>query len=121
MEKLCRHKQRKDLQRSGNAEGHILCVDFRGNRGEVTEVVFAAVGDGFQVFRISAVGDADAGNLTLFCHIDCLLFFHNGIIGKLISGDSAALFYKSNNALCIGTGLRNLIQCLLYKLVNFVL
>lgn len=48
MEKLCRHKQRKDLQRSGNAEGHILRVDFSGNRGEVAEVViFTAVGDGF--------------------------------------------------------------------------
>ena len=35
MEKLCRYKQRKDLQRSGNAEGHILCVDFGGNRGQV--------------------------------------------------------------------------------------
>ena len=30
------------------------------NRGQVAEVVvFAAVGDGFEVFGISAVGDAD--------------------------------------------------------------
>ena len=58
------------------------------NRGEVAEVViFAAVGDGFQVFRISTVGDADTGDLSLFCHVYCLLFLNNGVIGKLIPGD----------------------------------
>lgn len=30
-------------------------------------IVFAAVGDGFEVFGISPVGDADAGDLTLLC------------------------------------------------------
>ena len=49
--------------------------------GEVAEVVvFAAVGDGFEVFRIPTVGDTNPGNLTLLRHIDCLLFFYNGIV-----------------------------------------
>ena len=61
---------------------------------QVTEVViFAPIGDGFQVFGISTVGDTNTGDLAPLCHIHGLLFFHNGIIGKLISGDSAALFY----------------------------
>ena len=80
------------------------------NRGEVAEVViFAAVGDGFQVFGISTVGDADTGDLPLLCHIYCLLFFHNGTIGKLIACYSATLFYKADDALCVGTSLRDLI------------
>ena len=57
-------------------------------RWEIAQVVvFAAVGDGAEIFRIFPVGDAYAGNLSLLCHIHCLLFFHNGIIGKLIPGD----------------------------------
>ena len=43
-----------------------LSVGFGRNRGEVAEViVFAAVGDRFQVFGISTVGDADTGDLRL--------------------------------------------------------
>ena len=60
-------------------------MGFRRNRGEVAEVVvFASIGDGLQVFGISAVGNADTGDLALFCHVYCLLFFYNGIVGKLI-------------------------------------
>ena len=91
-------------------------MGIRRNRGEVTEVVvFAAVGDGFEVFRITTVGDADTGDLTLFCHIYCLLFLYNGIIGKLIPDDSAALFYKSDDPLGIGIRLGDLIQGLFCK------
>ena len=88
----------------------MLGLGFGRNRGKVAEiVVFAAVGDGFEVFRIATVGDADTGDLSLFCHVYCLLFFHNGIVGKLISGDPAAFFYKSDDPLCVGTCLGNLI------------
>ena len=86
------------------------------NRGEVTKVVvFTSIGDGLEVFHISPVGDANAGDLTLFGHVHCLLFFYNGIVGKLIPGDSAALFHKTDNPFCIRLRLRNLIQGLLYK------
>ena len=86
------------------------------NGGQIAQiVVFTAVGDGFEVFGIATVGDADTGDLPLFCHIHCLLFFYNGIVRKLISGDPAALFHKSDDSLCVGICLRNLIQGLLYK------
>ena len=48
-------------------------------------------------------------------HIHCLLFVYDGIVGKLIPGDSAALFQKADNPLCIGIRLWNLIQGLFYK------
>ena len=48
----------------------LLSLIIGRNRGEVAEVIiFAAVGDGFQVFGISTVGDTDTGDLALFCHI----------------------------------------------------
>ena len=98
----------------------ILCFGFWRNRGKVTEVViFAPIGDGFQVFRISTVGDTNTGDLTLFCHVYCLLFLNNGIIGKLIPGDSAALFDKSDDPLCIGIYLRNLVQCIFDEIMIF--
>ena len=78
----------------------LLCLGFERNRGEVAEVIiFAAVGDGFEILCISPVGDADTGDLPLLCHIYCRLFFYNGIIGKLIPGDPAALFDKTNDLL----------------------
>ena len=93
-----------------------LSLGFGRNRGQIAEiVVFTAVGDGFEVFRITTVGDADTGDLALFCHIDCLLFLYNGIVRKLIPGDPAALFHKSDDPLCVGISLWNLIQGLLYK------
>ena len=80
-----------------------LCSGFGRYGGQVAQViVFTAIGDGFEVFCISPVGDAHTADLALFCHIHSLLFFYNGIVGKLISGDSAALFYESNDSLCIG-------------------
>ena len=87
-----------------------LSLGFGRNRGQVAEVVvFTAVGDGFEVFGISPVGDADTGDRSR------LLFFHNGIVGKLIPGDSAAFFHKTDDPLGIGIRLRNLIQGLFCK------
>ena len=38
----------------------ILFLGFGGNRGQVAEVViFTSIGDGFEVFRITTVGNAD--------------------------------------------------------------
>ena len=93
-----------------------LSLGFGSNSGEVAEVVvFSAIGDGFQIFGITTVGDADNGDLALLCHIYRLLFFYNGIIGKLIPSNSAALFHKTDNTLCVGICLRNPIQGLLGK------
>ena len=100
----------------GNADGKLLSLGIRRNREQIAEVVvFTAIGEGFEIFGISTVGDADTGDLALLCHIYCLLFLYNGIIGKLIPGDPAAFFYKSDDSLGIGICLRNLIQSLLYK------
>ena len=50
------------LAKTGGLSLHLL---FRGNRGEITEIViFGAIGDGFQVFGISTVGDADLNDLA---------------------------------------------------------
>ena len=98
----------------------ILCLGFGRNRGQVAQVVvFATIGDGFQVFGISPVGDADTGDVALFCHIHCLLFFNNGIVRKLVPGDPAAFLYKTHDPLCIGIRLRNLIQCIFYEIMIF--
>ena len=94
-----------------------LCLSGLGylrNGGEAAKiVVFAAIGDGFQVFRIAPVGDADTNDLALLCHVDCLLFLYNGMIGKLIPGDPAAFFHQSDDPLCVRICLGNLIQGLL--------
>ena len=88
----------------------LLGLGIRRNGGQVAEVViFAAIGAGFQVFGIPPVGDADTGDLTLLGHIYSLLLFYNGIIRKLIPGDPAAFFHKSDDPLGIGIYLRNLI------------
>ena len=42
-------------------------------------------------------------------------FFHNGIVGKLIPSDLAAFVDKTDDPLCVGICLRNLIQGLLHK------
>ena len=112
-----RYKQRKDRQRSWRMLSvKILGLGIGRNGGQVAEVViFAAVGDGFEVFSIPAMGDADTGDLALFCHVYCLLFLYNGIVGKLVPGDSAAFFHEPNNPLCVGLRLWNLTQDLLYK------
>ena len=50
----------------------LLCLGVRRNRGEVTEVVvFASIGDGFEVFGIATMGDANTGDMSLFGHIYC--------------------------------------------------
>ena len=89
-------------------------------RGQVAQViVFAAIGDGFEVFCISPVGDADIGDLPLFGHIHSLLFFYKGIIRKLIPGDPTACFHKTDDPLCVRTGLGDLIQGVFDGIVVF--
>ena len=100
--------------------GFVLAFRAGRNGREIPQIViFAAVGDGFQIFGVSAVGDADTGDLALLCHVYRLLLFYNGIIGKLIPGDSACLFYQTDDSFCVGIRLRDLIQCVLYKIVFF--
>ena len=58
-----------------------LSLGFGRNGGQVAEVVIlAAVGDGFEVFRISPVSNSHPGDLPLLGHVNCLLFGHNGIV-----------------------------------------
>ena len=98
----------------------LLSLDIRRNGRKVTEVViFASIGDGFQVFRIAPVSDAHTGDLASLCHIHSLLLLHNRIVGKLISGDPATLFHKSDDPLGIGIGLRDLIQCIFNEIMIF--
>ena len=93
----------KTVSVRSDADGQILGLGFGRNRGQVAEViVFAAVGDGFQIFRVALMGDAHTSNLTLFCHVYSLLLFHNGIVGKLILGNPAAFLHKTDDALCVG-------------------
>ena len=55
--------------KTGGLERYSLCLGFRGNRGEIPQIViFAPIGDGFQVFGFSPVGDADICGLSLLCH-----------------------------------------------------
>ena len=120
---MYRYKQRKGRQRSWRMlSAKLLCFGFRRNRGKVAEIVFfATVGNGFQVFGISTVGDADTGDLALFCHIYCLMFLYNGIVGKLIPGDSAVHFHKPDDAFRIGFRLGDLIQGLLCKFLSVLI
>ncbi len=80
-------------------------------------VIFAAIGDGLQVFRVPAVGDADTGDLALLCHIYCLLFFYNGIVGKLIPGDPVfagfSALYSVNMSVMLFAGLLTLLICVI--------
>ena len=83
------------------------------NRGEIPEIVIlAAVRDGFEVFRIPTVGNANTCDLPLFSHTDCLLFFNNGVVRKLIACDPAAFFDQTDDPFCVGVWLGDLIQCL---------
>lgn len=117
--KVYRYKQRKDRQRSGRMlTVPKLFPSFGRSGGDVTQIiVFAAIGNGFQVFAISSVSDANTGDLALLCHIYCLLFLYNGIVGKLIPGDSSTLFDKPDNPLCIGISLRDLVQCIFNEIM----
>ena len=56
-----RYKQRKDRQHSEwDVTVKLLSLSIGRNRGEVAEVVIStSVGDGFEVFRITTVGNAD--------------------------------------------------------------
>ena len=97
----------------------LLSLGIRRYRGQVTQIIiFAAVGDGFEVFRLASVGDADSGDLALFGHVHGLLFFHDGIVGKLIAGDPAALFDEADDALCVGVCLGDLVEGLLREILS---
>lgn len=105
---------------AGAFDPAVLVSGLGRNRWQVTQiVVFAAVRDGFQVLRITPVGDTNSGKLPLLCHIHSLLLLHNGVIGKLVSGDPATLFYQAGNPLRIGICLGNLIQCVPDKIAVF--
>ena len=61
----------------------LLSLGDRRNRGKVAEVVvFTAIGDGFQVFRIPAVSDADACDLSLLRHGNGFRFGNEGFTGQ---------------------------------------
>ena len=47
-----------------------------------------------------------------------LLLLHNGIVGKLISGDFADLLHKAGDALGVRICVGNLIQCVLRKFLS---
>ena len=96
----------------------ILSFGFRRNRGKIAQIViFAAIGDGFEVLSITAVGNADTSDPSSLCHVHCLLLLHNGIVGKLIAGNSAILFHKTDDALRIRRSLGDLIQCVYDEIV----
>ena len=70
-----------------------LSLGFGSNSGEVAEVVvFSAIGDGFQIFGITTVGDADTRDLPLLCHGNGFGFRNKGFVGQLIPRDPAAFF-----------------------------
>ena len=80
----------------------VIILGMGRNRWQVTQVVtLATFRNGFEVFSIATGGNADTGDLALLRHIHSLLFFYNGIIGKLIPGDSATLFDKPNDCLAL--------------------
>jgi len=82
----------------------------RRYRGQVTQiVVLTAIRNGFEIFCITTMGNANTGDSALLGHIDSLLLRNNGVIRKLITSDSATFFNQTNNSLGIGICLRNLI------------
>ena len=90
----------------------------RNGRQIAKVVVFAAVGNGFQILGISPVSDSHAGDLTMPCHIHRLLLFYNGLVRQLIAGNLAIFLHKTDDPLCIGISLGNLIESLLNKFVS---
>lgn len=115
--KVIRHKQRKGRRSFKNSGG--LSSVLRRNRGQAAQIiVLVAVGDGFEVFRFASVGDADSCDLALPAHVHGLLFFHDGIVGKLIAGDPAALLDEADDALCVGVGPGDLVEGLLVLSVH---
>ena len=98
----------------------LLSLGDRRNRGKVAEVVvFTAIGDGFQVFGITPVGNAHARDLPLLCHGNGFGFRNKGFVGQLIPRDPAAFLHKPYDAFRIGAGLGDLIQCMFYEIVLF--
>ena len=115
--KVIRHKQRKGRRSFKNSGG--LSSVLRRNRGQAAQIiVLVAVGDGFEVFRFASVGDADAGDLALFGHVHGLLFFDDGIVGKLIAGDPAALLDQGDDAFGVGVCLGDLVEGLLCEILS---
>ena len=91
-----------------------------GYRGQVAQiVVFTTIGDGFQIFGISPMGNAHTGDLPLPCHVYGLLLFYDRIVRQLIAGDPAAIFHQPYDALGVCLGLGNLIKRVLNQMVFF--
>ena len=61
---VCINKE-KTVSIHSDADGQNLPLGFRRNRGEIAEIViFISVWDGFEIFRISTVGDTDTCDLA---------------------------------------------------------
>ena len=98
--------------------GGCCSVVGRNRRQAAQIIIFAVVGDGFEVFRFATVGDADSCDLALFGHVHGLLFFHDGIVGKLVAGDPAAFLDQTDDALCVGVCLGDLVEGLLCEILS---
>lgn len=64
------------------------------------------------------MGDADSCDLALPGHVHGLLFFHDGIVGKLIAGDPAALLDQGDDAFGVGVGLGDLVEGLFCEVLS---
>ena len=74
---------------------------FRENRGEISKIVIlASVGDGFQVFGISPVGDADICGLSLLCRGNSFRLGHEGCPPVVDNLDN--IYLRNYNILSFG-------------------
>ena len=61
------NKEKADSVHQRMLSVKLLFLGLGRNRGQVAKIViFATIRDGFEVFRIAPVGDADTGDLSLF-------------------------------------------------------
>lgn len=81
------------------------------DRGQVSEIVaVGAVGNGFQVFRVTPVGHANAFDLAAFCHADALLLADGGAVGQLVAVNLSAVFYQADDFTGIRFGPGDFVQ-----------
>lgn len=78
-------------------------------RGKV--VFLGTVRQGFQIFGVFVMGNADTSDSAVFCELHAFLSADNAVIGQLIAGDTAFAFDKPRDGDCIRRGRRNLIKC----------
>ena len=64
------------------------------------------------------MGDANTCNLPLLRHGNCFGFGNEGFVGQFVAGNPAAFLHKSDDALCVSTGLRNVISRLFCKFLS---